>query len=347
MLIYIIILLILIFCCCFENNKKFFYLGIFVLFVFAIMRGSDVDRDYKTYISIYEYLINGDQYTIEPTFILFTYISHALTNSPVLIFTIYALIALYYKSKYIIYFSPYICLSLLLYYSNFYFIHELTQIRIGAASAIGFFALKYLLENNKRKFIILVMVSALFHFSMVVLLIALTFDKKKINSQFILSTYILMIASYSLIFLNINPLRLLQYIPISVLQEKLAIYTFQTENEMIEPVNVMSVIQIIRLCVITLIFANAKKFENNTSMILLCKIYSLSPLCLALLSSLPAFAIRVSELFYVADIVVLPILASYCKQNRMVRFAIVLLSIFILLMNLFHNEIVKGYQFLI
>jgi len=238
-------------------------------------------------------------------------------------------------------------LSLIVYYSNFYFVHELTQIRIGAASAIGFFALKYLVENNKRNFIFLVLLSALFHFSMVVLLIAIIFDKKKINSQFILNTFILIVLSYGLIFLNINPLRLLQYIPISVLQEKLAIYTFQTENEMIEPVNVISAIQIIRLAVIALIFANAKKFENNTSMILLCKIYSLSPLCLALLSSLPAFAIRVSELFYVADIVVLPMLASYCKQNRTVRFAIVLLSTFILLMNLFHNEIVKGYQFLI
>lgn len=345
MLIYIIVLLFLIFCCCFENNRKFFYLGIFVLFIFAIMRGDEVDRDYKTYISIYEYLINGDQYTIEPTFILLTYISHAFTNSPILIFVVYALIALYYKSKYIRYFSPYICLSLIVYYSNFYFIHELTQIRIGAASAIGFFALKHLIENNKRNFVVLVLLSALFHFSMVVLFIALIFDKRKINSQFILVTCILIGISYGLIFLNINPLRLLQYIPIPVLQEKLAIYTFQTENEMIEPVNVISAIQIIRLGVILFIFANAKKFENNTSMVLLCKIYSLSPLCLVLLSSLPAFAIRVSELFYVADIVVLPMLASYCKQNRMVRFIIILLSSFILLMNLFHNEIVKGYEF--
>lgn len=345
MLIYIILLLILILCCCFENNRKFFYFGIVLLFIVAVMRGSDVDRDYETYISIYQYLIKGEPYTIEPTYILFTYMSHVLTGSPFLIFTIYAFIGLYYKSKYIRYFSPYICLSLLLYYSNFYFVHELTQIRIGAASAIGFFALKYLVENDKRKFVILIFISALFHFSMVVLLVALLFDKKKINSYFILTIYFLIVASYTLIFLNISPLRLLQYIPISVLQEKIAIYTFQTENEMIEPVNVMSAMQIIRLGAITLMFANAKKFENNVSMVLLCKIYSLSPLCLALLSSLPAFAIRVSELFSVADIVVLPILASYCKQNRTVRFAIVLLSIFILLMNLFHNEIVKGYHF--
>lgn len=345
MLIYIVILFFLLILCCFENNKTCFLIGIITLFVFAVLRGVGVDRDYETYISIYEYLVNGEPYTIEPTFILATYVSHYLTGSPVLIFFVFALVAVYYKSKFILTFSPYICLSLLVYYSNFYFVHELTQIRIGAASAIGFYAIKYLIENNRRKFIILVLISSLFHFSMIVLLIALLFDKKKINTNYIVTTYFLIIAGYVLIYLNISPLRVLQYIPISVLREKLAIYTYQTENGMIEPVNVTSIVQLIKLCVITFIFSNASKFENNASMILLSKLYSLSPVCLVLLSSLPAFAIRVSELYSVADIVVLPILATYCKQGRLIRLGIVVLATCILLMNLYHNGIVKGYHF--
>lgn len=345
MLIYIVILFFLMICCYCENNKAFFYTGIVILFILAILRGEGVDRDYETYISIYGYLINGEPYTIEPTFILAAYISHYLTGSPVLIFFVFALIAIYYKSKFIITFSPYICLSLLIYYSNFYFVHELTQIRIGAASAIGFYAIKYLVKNEQRKFIILVLFSSLFHFSMVILLITLLFDKRKINIYYILTIYCLIIAGYLLIYLNISPLRVLQYIPISVLREKLAIYTYQTENGMIEPVNVTSIMQLVRLCVITFIFANSRKFENNTPMVLLSKLYSLSPVCLVLFSSLPAFAIRVSELYSVADIVVLPILATYCKQARMIRLGIVVLTICILLMNLFHNGIVNGYHF--
>lgn len=344
MLIYLILLSVLILSCCFENNKKMFYFSIFILFFVAVLRGDEVDRDYKTYISIYEYLVNGDSYTIEPTFILFTYLSHALTSSPVLIFIIYAALALYYKAKYIRYFSPYICLSLLLYYSNFYFVHELTQIRIGVASAIGFFALKYLVEERKSKFITYVLIGMLFHFSLVVLLISLLFDRQKISSNFILSSIVITGASYGLIFLNISPLNLLEYIPISVIQEKLNIYKYQTANGMVEAVNVLSALQLIRIGAIILIFCNAKKFENNTSMIVLCKLYTLSPICLALLSSLPAFAIRISELFSVADIVVLPILASYCKQKNIFRFLLVLLSVLVLLMNLYHNEIVNGYH---
>ncbi|MFD3245895.1 EpsG family protein [Rahnella aquatilis] len=344
MLIYIILLLVLVINCCFENNKKIFYSSIFILFIVAVLRGDDVDRDYKTYISIYEYLINGDSYTIEPTFILFTFISHAITGTPFLIFVIYASLALYYKAKYIRYFSPYICLSLLLYYSNFYFVHELTQIRIGVASAIGFFSLKYLIEGRKNKFIAYVLIATLFHFSMIVLLVSLLFDKNKISNNFISSAFILIVISYSLIILNVSPLDLLRYVPVSVIQEKLAIYKYQTANGMVEAVNVISALQLIRIGAIILIFCNAKKFDNNNSMVLLCKLYSLSPICLALLSSLPAFAIRISELFSVADIVVLPILASYCKQKNVARFAVVVLSVLVLFMNLYHNEIVKGYH---
>lgn len=330
--------------CLFENNKKVFYFSIFVLLVVAVLRGDDVDRDYKTYISIYEYLVNGDSYTIEPTFTLFTYISNAITGTPALIFVIYASLALYYKAKYIRYFSPYICLSLLVYYSNFYFVHELTQIRIGVASAIGFFSIKYLIEGRKNKFIAWIFIATLFHFSMVVMLIALLFDKNKISNKFSLTCLMLIIISYGLIILNISPLDLLRFIPISVIQEKLAIYKYQTANGMVEAVNVVSALQLIRIGAIALIFCNASKFDNNKPMVMLCKLYSLSPICLALLSSLPAFAIRISELFSLADIVVLPILASYCKQKNMARLAVIILSVLVLFMNLYHNELVKGYH---
>jgi hypothetical protein len=333
----------LIVCCLFENNKKAFYFASFVLFIAAAMRGEGVDRDYKTYISIYEYLSNGEPYTIEPTFIIFSLISKALINSPILIFIIYALLGLYYKAKYIRSFSPYICLSLLLYYSNFYFVHELTQIRIGVASGIGFYALKFLIEGDRKKFILMIFASSLFHFSMLVLLISLVFDRNKISSKFILNTSFLILFSYVLIFLNINLLNLLQYIPIPVIQEKFNIYEYQTKNSMIEQVNIFSAMQFIHLTVLLVILNNAKKFQNNPPMVLLSKLYSLSPICLVLLSPLPAFAIRLSELYSVADIIVLPIIASYCKQNRTARFFIILLSVFVFLINLYHNNIVKGY----
>lgn len=344
MLIYIILLLVLVVNCCFENNKKLFNFSIFILFIVAALRSDDVDRDYKTYISIYEYLINGGSYTIEPTFILLTYISHVITGSYFFIFVIYAALALHYKSKYIRYFSPYICLSLLIYYSNFYFVHELTQIRIGVASAIGFYSLKYIIDGRKNKFIAFVLVATLFHFSMIILLVSLMFDTKRISNKFIFSSFLLIIISYSIIILNFNPLEILRYIPISVLQEKLTIYKYQTANGMVEAVNVFSALQVIHIGVLIVVFCNANKFDDNPSMVLLCKLYSLSPISLALLSSLPAFAIRISELFSVADIIVLPILALYCKQRKIARFAVVLLAVLVFFMNLYHNEIVKGYS---
>src|SRR5471030_249920 len=343
MSIYIIVFIILVIFCCFENNKKLFYMAIFALFIIAALRGEDVDRDYKTYLSIYDYLVNGYQYTIEPTFILLCLVSKSLINSPFLIFPVYAALGLYFKSKFIKEYSPYLFLSLVVYYSNFFFIHELTQIRIGVASAIGFYSIKYLIRDNKKTFVLMVLFSCLFHFSMVVFLVALFFDKNKIDIRFVISIFFMLFLSYILIGLKLSPLDILQYVPISVIHEKLVMYKYQTQHGMIEPVNVFSVMQFLRIGIVAFVFFHARKFSNNSAMVLLTKIYSLSPICLVLLSSLPAFAIRLSELFAVADIVLLPIIVTYCTQKKIANVVVIALSATALFINLYHNEIVNGY----
>ncbi|MDU4289616.1 EpsG family protein [Mixta calida] len=327
-----------------KYDKKIFNIIIFALFIVAAFRADDVDRDYKTYVSIYEYIINGASYTIEPTFFLMSWVSNILLGTPSLIFITFALIGLYFKSKFIKDFSPYVFLSLLIYYSNFFFLHEMTQIRIGVASGIGFFALKYLILGNRKKFIYFVMFSCLFHFSMVVLLVALFFDRKKIDAKFSLSILSGLFFCYFLAFYQTNPVLLLRYIPIPVLQEKLTIYTYQTQQGMIEQVNIFSVLQLIKILVVIIIFTNAKRFSGNQPLILLAKLYSLSPICLVFLSAVPAFAIRLSELFSVAEFVLLPMLIKYCQQKRLATTIMITFSAIMLFINLFHNEIVHGYH---
>lgn len=328
-----------------NHNKKIYFFFVTTLFILAAFRGVDVDRDYKTYISIYEYIIDGEPYTIEPTFYLMSWVSYLLTNSYELIFIVFCFAALFYKVKYIKQFSPYIFLSLLVYYSNFYFLHEMTQIRIGVGVAIGFFALKFLVEGNKRKFIYYIIAACCFHFSMVVMLIALKFNSKKISSKYI---YIILCSiglCYFSILWKINPVELLGYLPVPVIQEKLRIYNYQTQQGMIQPVNVFSIMQLFRIFILIFVFASYKKFSGDERFVLFLKIYALSPICLVLFSAIPAFAIRMSEIFAVAEIVLLPMIVYRCQQKNIAKLLVILYSACILSLNLYHNQIISGYHF--
>lgn len=342
MYIYILIFFCISMLCLIRRNEIFLKGVILVLFVLCAFRGNGVDRDYQSYINLYNLVINGYNYAIEPTFYWISYVSHFLSGTYVFVFLIYAALAIIFKYLFIREWSPFWMLSVLIYFSNVFLLHEMTQIRVGLASAIGFYSLKYIIQGERIKYFSWICLAIMVHFSMAVFLFFPFLKIDRITSNFKIGYVLILVLFYTLYSLNIDLSTIIQYVNIGVVQEKYAMYKMQVITEQ-STVNVFSVAQILHISITLFAILYSSHFSNNRKVILIFKIYALSPLCLIAFSTLPGFSLRLSELFNVSEMIFLPMLIAYIKNFRTAYFGAIVLSFGVLLINLYYVSLVKEY----
>ena len=108
--------------------------------------------------------------TVEPTFTLISSLVKAVCPWPVLLFVIYASIGVTCKIFAIKRLTSLLFLSLVIYISNVYLLHDMTQIRAGVASGIFLLAIRPLAEHKIFRYTALILLAALFHYSSLLLL---------------------------------------------------------------------------------------------------------------------------------------------------------------------------------
>lgn len=315
-----------------------------VLFLFCALRG-DIDRDHQNYINISRYIVNGVNYLIEPSFYLFTYISEWASGGPVLIFIMYAMLAIILKFHIIKKYSLFPLISLLIYFCNYYFLHEMTQVRIGVSIAFAIISLYYWTVGVKRYYYIYLFIAFLFHYSSLVFLIVHFLPNKKIKNKELIIYFAVIAASYVLYFLHLGMASLFSYIPIGFVQEKFSSYSQKLELGNVVAVNVFSSMQLIKLFVITVISIYIpESIKKNNFFNLMFRFYIYSCICWVLFFDIPVFAIRLSELFGFAEIFILPCLILLSRNKMVGLVLITVLSVFIFYVNIFHNQLVLPYN---
>jgi len=167
MSIYYIIFGILAFLSIFEffiHNKKkgIVYFIIAFLVVFLGIRynvGNDFEAYYFNYIEIQK---GNDVVAKEPLYVLVNILSP--NYQCVVIF--FASITLFYLYKFIVYFNyRYIISAILIYFSVFLINYNVHIFRQGLSIALILWGYKFLYEQNKIKFAIIVIIASLFHLS--------------------------------------------------------------------------------------------------------------------------------------------------------------------------------------
>lgn len=322
-LLYLIILFIFIFA--FTNKEKaryfsylYFFIGIGLIFYAAFRDGNRV-ADYEEYIRFYE---NYTEVLVEPTFIFISYIIHHSFDQVILVFLIYAILGVTLKLIAIQQLSKLVFLSLLIYISYFFLLHELTQIRVGVASALLLLCIKPLYDRNLKKFLLFVLLATLFHLSAIIILFFWFLNPFKINRIFY-STLIPI--AYCACFANIN---ILHFIYIPFFQDKLLYYIQTIDNQ---EINILNFLYLTRCMLFYyLIYYVHFLSLHNKYAILLVKLYAISLFCFLFFSFVPIIAFRISELIGVVEIILLPLiyytLRPKCLSKLIVGFFVLLLS---------------------
>lgn len=304
-----------------------------IMIFFAGLRAEGVARDYKFYVIVFEqvgsfadYIIDYKNWSFwEPLFYyLVSFIKFFFDQYILFSFLTFAIISGAIKLFLIPKFSNYVFLTLLLYYVTYFSIHEMTQIRVGISSAFFLLGIYYNFNKDYKKTIICATISIGFHYSALLLFPVYFLSGRTINTR----RYVFAIlVSFLFLFIKIDAFQAVIDLGIPAISSKLSTYknaSIISFSRINIKVNLFGIVFISRLflCLVILLFYN-KIYTDGNSIFL--KMYCISIISLIVLSTdTSGIAFRISELYGISEIFVLPLLVRLFKR-RIIGYTIIIL----------------------
>lgn len=336
-----IIALLLSFLVFFEDKKDsytraFFVAATILLFAFAALRPIGADADSRTYAVLYE---SVREEFIEWSFVGLSKLVHVLFDDVRWLFVLYALLAIPVHAYGIFRLSPYVLLSLLIWFSHYFVVHDYTQIRVAVSIGIWFVGLSFLCQGKRWKYFLTVLFSIFFHYTAVAFLLPLFFSNKPLNSRGRIFLASIVLFVYALYFAHID---LIVSLPIPYMQNKIEEYQrIRDMGIMGDEINVFNMVFLLRVTMFFFFLLKyprvVRKFPNAS---LLLKVYCCSLASYVGLSGLPIVAGRVRELFGVVEVILFPMLLVTVRPIAFGRLMLVILALGFLSLNIFYNHLI-------
>ncbi|MEO8568809.1 MAG: EpsG family protein [Ginsengibacter sp.] len=338
----------------FKSKGLLIFIGI-SLALMAGLRGDQVSRDYLLYQYAFDNIRDfipdeaGGYFSVyEPGFIgvvilLKFFFIH---NYGVAIMLFFACASVAMKIFVFDRFSINPYLIILLYFSHYFFLHEMTQIRIGFAAAIFLISLIFYFKNNYKTFVGLILMATMFHYSALVYLIVLFIKKENFN-WYIYS--FLLIISFVLGFMKFPLFTLVgNLFSISGNSGKIANYSKLIEYGLSDDVKVFNIINLTKICCsIYLMYLVPKhEFLKDQKLIFFLKCNIISIFTLSLFSGVPLVAFRLSDLFSVVTVFNFAYLAKYLPFLRFNIWFVILIAGILFYSNIIYGGLLGPYEIL-
>lgn len=317
-------------------SKEIYIFISFSLFLIIIFRDRAHLYDqlgYEKYF--YTYIKNGkvglsEIVSVEPSFLLFANIVKYLFNSKVFVLFVLYTVTGFTIKNYIIFnndaVNGYEYLSLLLYCSFYLFLHDFIQIRVATALSFFFLAIQYR-DKNRKKCILFLLISVLFHYQAIFGFIILFINSKDFNKPLYIFLFFF---ALGFAFLRINIFGILSKLNLGVFSLKLSMY----QNSDFENINPFSLSKIVRYFFLFIIFITSKELFKNKQMIFYSKLYFYSIFFQLLFSSIPVVPTRISEYFRISEVFLFPNFVNCFKEKDIVKMVLIMYCIYLFLFSL-------------
>ncbi|SDG45218.1 EpsG family protein [Chitinophaga filiformis] len=294
-----------------QKMQKTFY--VFILLFFALFAGTRMmGFDYDTYKDIFSYASSGNlrDVQIEIGWALICYLFSGIGFNAFLLFVACCSIILYgiFFKKY----SPYIFLSLLIYYSSYFIVKEMGQMRQGLAIGIATLAFTAAMHKKKGQFALLFLMAFCIHYSAIVTLPVYYFC----NHHWKTSTIIAFTAfglCFTFIDLGVVITKVISILPISGAQDKVA--NILLSDASAKKLGINSSI-ILRIIIVGLALAYRKPLRERYAFyepFLMLYFYGL--MLYLVFNSVSEFAQRTSAYFRILEAIILPCILSLMSRR--------------------------------
>lgn len=338
--IYITFIVLLIFAILYRKNiisvSKYLDLVTVLFMIFLVLKDGSIIPDYQTYKDLYYLIVSGDyNILIEPSYILISLISSKLGSFGFhCLLMIYGFISLRLIFKTLLLSNRNIDYAVLLYFSNAFIIFNVVQIRAGVA--LCFIYLAILSSKTIKSYIIYMLTAVFFHYSSIIFFPLIFLKRLKLNNLTIL---ILFFSSYfcSVFFKEIF-LLFSEIIPDSDITKKLLIYTYETRADLFS-INLLNPFILSKILLLFIFLSFRKKLITiNSNSNLLLKMYFLAIFIYISFSSFPDISVRLSNILFLSEIILITIFINLFKQQRLAQFLLILFCFFMLFYNVHYNS---------
>ena len=294
------------------NSLFMFFFGL-LLIIIAGFRPLEYFRDTENYLTMLHSFDNIWQ--SEPTFwILNQFNQLLLGGNDQIFFLIYAILAITIKIIAINRLSSLPLLSVYLYICLYFVLHEMTQIRVGVACGIFLLAIPDIVNKNFRMYLFKTLIAMAFHYSAIIMLVLYFVNNKNINRKvyFFLPIIGLVLAFIPNLMLTI--FTFFEFILPSVIANKVTIYITLIDNEDYNKINIFNLFTLSLICFYYFALFNICRLKTKLDTVLI-KLFGLQLFIYYAFSSIPTFAIRLSEFIGFSLILLIPNLIFMFKQK--------------------------------
>lgn len=276
--------------------------------------------DYDIYIDAFRGYLG---FRFEPGFHIIKYVASLLGNVVFWGFLLYAFMGVGLKFFYISREPSLVWDATLVYLSSQLVIHDMVAIRAGVAASFLLFAVDSKMSGNLKKSLGFILLAVLFHYSAIACLVLLLLNPHKKHRFFYLAA---LLGSHLLALLGIFLNQYLEVLnKIGPLEEVLGMHT---EGD---PMNFLNLLQIGHIIICIVLWCKVDAImENYSKALLYLKLYTIGLCAMPLLALMISMALRMSALFLVVEILLIPMgLKCIFKNQLLNKYLLIMYSLII------------------
>lgn len=313
---------------------------IIVLFAICVTRPTSYVSDYGNYEKyFYSFDKKITQLTVEQTFLLISEFVYRHGGTMKAVIYIFACLSLPLKIYSIRKMTDETCflLSILVYASNYFMLHDCEQIRLAAGMAFGMYALYLRVERRSVWFITaLLCMGTAFHHTVAVLALPLILCPKDLSATY--KKILVAIVPVS-IFIWVVHINVITSIPIPYIEQKLVIYEYaisQGQHPDVRVINIMVLFRIALFYYVIYYYDTIKPHLKALPVLLLCDCFSLA--AWFGLSEMSVIAVRISQLFGFVEIILFASIYYTIRPAWCGKVVVMLLATYFFAQNYAYNQ---------
>ena len=319
--------------------KYVLYLAVGIIFIIlAGTRPVGFDNDSEHYEIYYNnYSASYVAEYVETSFLVLSSIFNSITSDVHIIFFFYAILGISLKMHAIKKLSPIWFTPLLIYFGNYYVLHDLTKIRAGIVSGLFLCSIPLIAEGKRLKAALIILFGSIFHASALALLPAVFVSNKDMDKKWRIIWGCLLPLGYIIYFFGGSHLG---DIPIPYIGDKLASYQNLRDKGIIgSNINVFNAVFLVKCFayIYLLVFYDTVRKFNKYFPILI-RLMGISIILFLSLAFMPVLAFRISELYGIVEIIVLSCIYYTINPTVLGKSVVAIIGMVTFLINAFYAD---------
>lgn len=279
-----------------KSGLAFIFFSLFVMLM-ALFSSPEISRDGGTYVEYYYKVIAGYKLSVEYSFKVLSLVSYTFFNSYTGLFFIYAFFGVLLKLYSFWKLSVLPLHALFIYFCYFFFLHDLTQIRVGVAAGFIFVAFIYYFDRRYFQYFTFVALGLFFHYSAVVFMLVPFFISKNNGLLISLLYLILSLLFVFLYYLGFDVLAIMSVIAQFDPTGKLNYYILALQGGKFQEISFIPRMAPYIAMVLPLLFVYKHLSRVDERFGTFLQLVSLGLFVFSFFASIPVLAYRLSDLF--------------------------------------------------